>query len=157
MYAAIRADLLISNALFELIYVLMYVLCRIFVTRAHDCLAPYIQILATPLVRTARVVARRPASGKMASGGGACDRGGAEAVAARPAMSRRRQLRQCKRQLGEGAAARQGAAARRPSHLRGAAARARRSHGPVRACARRDRRWMPPAGILRRVGGGPTG
>ena len=49
LYAAIRADLLISNALFELVYVLVYVSCHIFVTRAHDCLPPYIQILATSL------------------------------------------------------------------------------------------------------------
>ena len=40
MYAAICVDLLISNALFELVYVLVYLSCHIFVTRAHDCLAP---------------------------------------------------------------------------------------------------------------------
>ena len=49
LYAVIRADLLISNALFELAYVFVYVSCHIFVINAHDCLPPYIQILATPL------------------------------------------------------------------------------------------------------------
>jgi len=50
LYAVIRADLLISNALFELAYVFVYVSCHIFVINAHDCLPPYIQILATPWV-----------------------------------------------------------------------------------------------------------
>ena len=49
LYAAIRVVLLISNALFELVYVLVYVSCHIFFISAHECLAPYIQILATPL------------------------------------------------------------------------------------------------------------
>ena len=40
MYAAICVDLLISNALFELVYVLVYLSCHIFVTRAYDRLAP---------------------------------------------------------------------------------------------------------------------
>ena len=40
MYAAIRADSLISIALLELVYVLVYVSCHIFVTRAHDRLVP---------------------------------------------------------------------------------------------------------------------
>ena len=50
LYAATRADLLIINALFELVYVFVYVSCHIFVINAHDCLPPYIQILATPWV-----------------------------------------------------------------------------------------------------------